>query len=524
VALRFVPDVPQRRLRPSSVGGRWYIIGMVFLILYIAVVSYFIIIPSLDNIITDPFRFLMVLLLVLIPSYGAVMLAIYKHDGIRRDLTHIVFVILVGLSISLLFTLQNEWVPRPSTESNVFFSNMSVSIERTSPLTIPIRSIVPYSPDSVYPLRVFIYNYTSIQPVSISMTPPPTTVFKYDRFERNNRTDSDAYDVVFDRFVYSSNIRASHTGQVFNNTDQYVVNIDYRVLPNLKNNSESSKQSVLGNIITVPISNITSTHPLNRSYTVDNNIKTKWSAEGDGQSITYVFDKSYNVTKVGIAFFRGDLRQNLFEISGQRFNSSGKTTGFENFTLNPPLLNAKTLQIIGHGNSGGGNSKIAYNAFSEVKLYANITDLKGNAGSTVSAADQKIYRNSVPFQWTVKMTDLSLATYFWIVMAGVVTSRFMSLILDKLEKPSRRRGEQHEDFQIIGGREGLGILFSFIIALVLFSSFKEQATSLTTVVLFNISIAFAFGFGFDKTLEVAPRFSPHYVANKREAEANRNNE
>jgi hypothetical protein len=492
------------------------------IIIYIVLVSYFVIIPSLGDITTDPVRFLLISLLVLIPLYIVVVLVQYKRDGIRRDLTHIVFVILVGLSVSLLLTLQNEWVPRSSIESNIFFSNMSVSIDRISPLTIPIRSIAPSSPDSIYPLRVKIYNYTPIEPVSISMTPPPNTVFWYDKFERDNMTDSDAYDEFLKRYVYSTDIKASHTGQVFNSTDEYVVNIDYRIVSNLSNDMNLSKQSLTKNFTSLPIGNITATNPVNRSNTIDNNINTKWSADGDGQSISYIFGNRYNVSKVAIAFFKGDVRQNFFEINGQQFNSSGKTTKLENFTLKVPILNTESLQIIGHGNSGGGDSKVTYNAFSEVKVYAETPHSTGKSAPTIApASDPKVYRNSVPFQWTIKMTDLSLTTYFWIVMAGVVTSRFMSLILDKVEK-HREHGDQDGDFQIINWRDGLGILFSFIIALILFSSFKQQAASLTTIVLFNISIAFAFGFGFDKTLEVAPRFSPKYKANERDAETNGN--
>jgi hypothetical protein len=55
--------------------------------------------------------------------------------------------------------------------------------------------------------------------------------------------------------------------------------------------------------------------PLNRFNTIDNNLNTSWSAIGDVQSINYTFDKSYNVSKVGIAFYKGNVRENFFEIN-----------------------------------------------------------------------------------------------------------------------------------------------------------------------------------------------------------------
>jgi hypothetical protein len=49
-------------------------------------------------------------------------------------------------------------------------------------------------------------------------------------------------------------------------------------------------------------------------------------------------------------------------------------------------------------------------------------------------------------------------------MTGVVASRFMSLILSKIEGPRKRDFENN--IQKIGWQDALGILFSFVIALV----------------------------------------------------------
>jgi hypothetical protein len=502
---------------------------MIVLIIYVFLVAYLFIFPHLAPIQKDLKLILLTALLLIIPSYIAIMISQYKFDCKRRDLTHVIFVIFVGLVISLLITVEEEWVAFPSEVSSTSFKNMSVSVERISPFTIPLNSFIHSSNYSNIPVTVTIYNYTSIEPVSVSMSTSANTIFDYEGFQNK----SNGYDPRTKRFVYSTGISARHTGEVFNSTNEYVINIGYRNMSVPQNNTITAKSSStissatanpISNLTIVNITDITASEPLARFNTIDNNLNTSWSADGDGQLITYIFDSSYNISKVGIAFFKGNVRENYFEINGQQFNSSGKTTELENFTLKAPLINTKSLQIIGHGNSGGGDSKPTYNAFTEVKVYRNTSVIPPKIVNPLPKLipDNRIYHNPVPFQWTVRMTDLSLTTYFWIIMIGVVTSRFMSLILDKTEGHPKD-GKNDKRFQIIEWRDGLGILFSFIIALILFSSFKQQLSSLTTMVLFNISIAFAFGFGFDKTLEVVPRFSSRYRADLPTADANRNN-
>lgn len=498
----------------------WYIISIVLAALLI----YFVIVfcssnslagLSISNLKKDGIYPVWIALLVIIPLYVASMIILFCLDRTKRHLTHIVFIIAVGFVISLLITVTYEWYPSVIANSSISFKNMSVSVERPSPFIIPIRSII-YPNDYNESLIVKIYNYSSIDPVSVSMSIPSNVYFDYSGF------NNEGYNSTTKSFQYTSEIGTKHSGRVFNSTAEYLINIDYRNIPILQKQKNSPEkvtklltQTNSSNLTKLNITDITSTRPLNRFNTIDNDLNTTWSAAGNGQSITYVFDKRYNVSKIGIAFFRGDVRQNYVEINKENFTSSGRTLKLENFTLKTPLVNTKSLQIIGHGNSGGGNSKPTYNAFSEIRIYGpNPID-----PPAIVKPDNTIYHNSVPFSWSVRMTDLSLTTYFWIVMAGVVTSRFMSLILGRTEE-HEGHPKKDPDFQIIGWKDGLGILFSFIIAVILFSSFSQQSSSLTMMVLFNISIAFAFGFGFDKTLEVAPRFSPHYVVNKRQGQSN----
>jgi hypothetical protein len=115
---------------------------MIVLIIYVVLVACFFIFPHLAQIQKDSRLILFVALLLMIPSYIAIMIAQYKLDHKRRDLTHVIFVISVGLVISLLTTVEEEWVAFPSVVSSTSFRNMSVSVERISPFTIPLNSFI----------------------------------------------------------------------------------------------------------------------------------------------------------------------------------------------------------------------------------------------------------------------------------------------------------------------------------------------------------------------------------------------
>jgi hypothetical protein len=105
------------------------------------------------------------------------------------------------------------------------------------------------------------------------------------------------------------------------------------------------------------------------------------------------------------------------------------------------------------------------------------------------------------FTWPIKTLDFSLITYFWIVLIGVISSRALSRAIKQKESDGSNKLASTELQNI----DYVWILFSFIIALLIFSSFKQQV-SLSSHIIANLSAAFAFGFGFDKVLEVAERF------------------
>jgi hypothetical protein len=117
---------------------------------------------------------------------------------------------------------------------------------------------------------------------------------------------------------------------------------------------------------------------------------------------------------------------------------------------------------------------------------------------------------SVSFSWPIKTLNMSIFGYFWIVLIGVLVSRLLSLVLDKLEKIQRTQDVVEKNRItsqpiVLNINDYIWITFSFIIAILIFSSFNEQV-ELTTNIIINISLAFGFGFGFDKVLEVTKRF------------------
>ena len=113
---------------------------------------------------------------------------------------------------------------------------------------------------------------------------------------------------------------------------------------------------------------------------------------------------------------------------------------------------------------------------------------------------------SVPFSWSLVMEDVNIFSYFWLVLIGVMAIRLMALVLEKAE--GTKKESESTNGQVIIQleiRDYIWIAFSFIIAILIFSSFSTQV-QLTTNIVANISLAFGFGFGFDKVLEVAKRF------------------
>jgi unsaturated rhamnogalacturonyl hydrolase len=107
--------------------------------------------------------------------------------------------------------------------------------------------------------------------------------------------------------------------------------------------------------------------------TLDANLSTRWSAEGDGRWITYDLGTSKTVGLVKIAWYKGNERRSTFDIQvssdGARWtfvvnrgHSSGTTTDLEHYDF--PDVTARYVRIVGHGNTSN-----MWNSLTEVEIY-----------------------------------------------------------------------------------------------------------------------------------------------------------
>lgn len=112
------------------------------------------------------------------------------------------------------------------------------------------------------------------------------------------------------------------------------------VLPVVSVSATSSDSNVAGNVL-------------------DGNFQTRWSAQGDGESIRLDLGKQVKVTSVKIAFHLGEQRVTVFDVDissqGSVWTrvysgvSNGITAGFETFDVKD--TNGRYVRIVGHGNS-----------------------------------------------------------------------------------------------------------------------------------------------------------------------------
>jgi len=109
------------------------------------------------------------------------------------------------------------------------------------------------------------------------------------------------------------------------------------------------------------------------SNAVDNNLDTRWSANGDGQWLQLDLGSVKSVGFVKIAFFKGDVRKASAEIqlatvagawtTVASVTSSGHTLGEQTFDF--PDRDARFVRYLGHGNSDNG-----WNSLTEISVFS----------------------------------------------------------------------------------------------------------------------------------------------------------
>lgn len=144
------------------------------------------------------------------------------------------------------------------------------------------------------------------------------------------------------------------------------------------------------------------------------------------------------------------------------------------------------------------NNTSSYNAIITARHYDEISNKTYNYNirlNYLNQTDDTINGEDIKFEWTIIPKDLIWLQYFWIVLSGVVSSRFISFVVNT----------NTTEVLNIDRTEGVWIIFTFIIAVLAFVSFKENV-DLKESVFFNVIAAFVFGFGSQKVLEVAREF------------------
>jgi poly(beta-D-mannuronate) lyase len=131
---------------------------------------------------------------------------------------------------------------------------------------------------------------------------------------------------------------------------------------------------------------------------LDNDLNTRWSANGDGQWIQFCLNNTSTVTGVQIAFYNGNVRASTFDIltstDGASWStaasgrvSSGTSVNLETFSITATA--AKYVRIVGHGNSVN-----LWNSYTEVRIQSSTsTALATPDNNTRSAPALHSYPN-----------------------------------------------------------------------------------------------------------------------------------
>jgi len=115
--------------------------------------------------------------------------------------------------------------------------------------------------------------------------------------------------------------------------------------------------------------------------TLDGNLATRWSANGDGQWIRYDLGSTMTIGSITIAWYQGTSWQSAFELQvsldGATWSpvvtgrSSGRTLQPERYDF--PAVPARYVRIVGHGQWNSTTLSSWWNSITEVAVYASTT-------------------------------------------------------------------------------------------------------------------------------------------------------
>ena len=187
---------------------------------------------------------------------------------------------------------------------------------------------------------------------------------------------------------------------------------------------------------------------ININYPNPMSIPVRYTVESMGSNMTVAI---YHTKTITIKFIQLVPPENSVISTSDFINNTGKSLTKDIYKM---PINARHFDEI---------SNKTYNYSLKIGYIDSINKIKN------------IDEIAIPFKWRIMMKDLPWLNYLWIVMAGVIASRFITFIADT----------KKDDPLNIDRTESLWIAFTFIIAVIAFASFKDNVT-LGNIVIFNI--------------------------------------
>jgi len=147
--------------------------------------------------------------------------------------------------------------------------------------------------------------------------------------------------------------------------------------------------------------------------TMDCDLGTRWSAEGDGEWIQFDLGSQQNIGSVNIAFYNGNVRTSTFDLevsddagtwsSAGTFTSSGTTLNVEAFDITDQT--ARYIRYVGHGNSVN-----AWNSITEFEITSGLVDTEPpTAPSSLSASNST--QTSIDLSWNASTDNVGVTGY-----------------------------------------------------------------------------------------------------------------
>ncbi|MDB1124002.1 polysaccharide lyase family 7 protein [Vibrio algarum] len=152
---------------------------------------------------------------------------------------------------------------------------------------------------------------------------------------------------------------------------------------------------------------------------LDGDFKTRWSANGKNQTLTFDYGQDISFDAVKVAFHKGDQRQTRFSIEASQdgiswntvlrdVESTGKSSNLERFDF--PQVTARFIKYVGMGNSKndwnsvteflGVNCKVDYCSNQELPRKEILVPVKITSSSHDGNTPDRLFDNDIKTRWS----------------------------------------------------------------------------------------------------------------------------